>query len=614
MLCLIFSGNCVCFVCYNKYNSTGDIVSVMNRDYFFGITSGVNAACGADLRSSFDVSSGMASVQFSAKQFANDSTCADVIPAYVGYIEQYDFDVFELEYDMKSAIVCIAINAGVMKFDVLTRVEELAYYMELDGRVFRYTERVNFHYIGMTPLRCFESMDKDAREFTGYNFCLLILGDTVMLPHFTHFYGCEDCSQMVEDCNYFDFLIGGIFFPIEPFIPYFPEESESQASSYGATNDNEFSTSMRIQSRKSGMEYASNGGRSETLHSTTQPPERKNTDTEFAREAKRRQFIEQHRKRPSNFWVPYSQRDHSQQSFTTSSFSEDATSIHSFTPDGQPIFALNNSINSLAGMIDLLLKHTPRELNAMTHGAAFDSAYFAETDSIARHEMFEFCFSDVYGYCSMLTFNAYDSRKQVSKYYHNVVAPACADTFTPSAEAWAAISNTPPTEFTQDYYACKASPADAFFNSMGIAAGNTSTLLPIAFLFIMPLVYTYLKTSGTMPPPKEYADDDVNDALKALGLMLLRINDGKTSAVKSNSTLMKLTNELVDATKVLHEHPDSDDDADSDGEGGDRGESDKTRANGRENTAPHARSSSKRKSVFDKGEMTPVFVSFCTHY
>lgn len=65
-----------------------------------------------------------------------------------------------------------------------------------------------------------------------------------------------------------------------------------------------------------------------------------------------------------------------------------------------------------------------------------------------------------------------------------------------------------------------------------------------------------------MPPPKEFADDEVSEALQTLGLMLLRINAGKTSQVKSNSALMKLTKELAEASRAIHELPDSDDDDD----------------------------------------------------
>ena len=90
-----------------------------------------------------------------------------------------------------------------------------------------------------------------------------------------------------------------------------------------------------------------------------------------------------------------------------------------------------------------------------------------------RADLFEFCNSETYGSCSVFTFNVFSvDDKVVSEYYYKVRYPACQDTFSASEAAWASLSDSPPTDFTQDYYACKAKPLDALFNSMGIAAGK----------------------------------------------------------------------------------------------------------------------------------------------
>ena len=600
---LFFSETCALF--------QGDIATVLNRQYFFGITSGVNNTCAADLQSTFDVSSGLANLQYSAEKFQGDDSCKyDLIPEYVGYNSQYDFDVFELQYDMVSAIVCLAVNAGVMKFSVLTRVEERAALVYFDDHLYRFTERVNFHYTGMTPLKCFESMDPISMDFTGYNFCLLELGDTAMLPYLTHWERCDNCDDLDSYCQ-FDFLIGGIFFPLEPFNKYtgagdddyfYGDDDDffngGDDDDYVAPTDDDVAPSddytddtitpsddtvtptddyvtptddyvaptddyiddtvTPTDDTPTGDDYI---GISSFEVDYELAPEKKSArsakkrklETESARLARRAQFIASNSKKRKK---SHTSNNNQFSVFTTTSASGD---------DDLQNFYVNVTRNNMAGILELLSKYTPRELNRLVYDAAFDASYPSANPN-ERQRMFEFCQSERYGHCSMLTFNAYDEENQVSKYYHNVMEPSCRDSFTPTDETWAALSNIPPTEFTQDYYACKASPADAFFNSMGIAAGNTSTLLPIAFLFIMPLVYMYLTSSGNMPPPKEFADDDVDEALKALGLMLLRINAGKTSAVKANSMLMKLTTELVAASKVVHDHPDSDDDDDSDDE------------------------------------------------
>jgi hypothetical protein len=141
-------------------------------------------------------------------------------------------------------------------------------------------------------------------------------------------------------------------------------------------------------------------------------------------------------------------------------------------PNSLSMYFLNNTVDNLSAMLDLLTRQTPVQLNALVYSAAYDAALDRNEDSAAREELFAFCTSDTYGSCSMLTFNAYDYDKQVTEYYHSVESPACRDTFSPSEQAWRALSSTPPTDLVQDYFACKAKPIDALFNSMGIAAGT----------------------------------------------------------------------------------------------------------------------------------------------
>jgi hypothetical protein len=62
-------------------------------------------------------------------------------------------------------------------------------------------------------------------------------------------------------------------------------------------------------------------------------------------------------------------------------------------------------------------------------------------------------------------------------------------------------------DLVQEYFACKATVYDALFNSVGIASGNTAAFVPILMLFLLPLIYMYLSSSGNLPPKKEYDDE-----------------------------------------------------------------------------------------------------------
>lgn len=504
----------------------------MNRGYFFGITSGPNAVCSIDLESGFNVKNGLATVQYSAEEFFNESSCyKDVNAEYVGYNDQYDFDVFELQFDVVSAIVCMAVNAGVMEFGALTRVEEEAFYVELSDRVYLSTSRVcalllfaapaklltlqmaslhillffsqvNYHYGGMTPLRCYESVDSTTKQPTGYNFCLLNLGFSALLPFFRHWEECtctEDDASPTSYCQYFDFLIGGVFFPIEPWQPpsadddddfyaddfYADDDTPGYMDDYDDDGDdgptvvaagfegNVDSDYFRklLRSGEKPDEVSESTSKSLLSQSQRKPRRKAWRESEAERKHRRELFKD---KFSDSADKPDSLRFQGRQRQTRpGAYGHFEADIEAEADDALPTFSLTGSRNNLAAMLDLLANHTPSDVNHLVYDAAFDASLAGLSDDPSyRSRLFSFCSSTTYGNCSILTFNAYDFEKEVSEYYHSVLNPACRDTFTPTPEAWRALSSTPPTEFTQEYYACKATHLDALFNSMGIAAGT----------------------------------------------------------------------------------------------------------------------------------------------
>ena len=155
----------------------------------------------------------------------------------------------------------------------------------------------------------------------------------------------------------------------------------------------------------------------------------------------------------------------------------------------------------------------------------------------------------------------------VSDSYYQVSNGSCQNTFL--VDGFEKLAEEPPVKLTQDYYQCVATPYSALFDSLGIAAGNTATIVPIGLLCLLPLLYMYLQATDKLPPKEEYTADERRAASEALALLMLRYRDGKTRGMKSKGVLAQLTAELVQSAKTESGFPDSDDDSDDEDDDGD---------------------------------------------
>ena len=108
----------------------------------------------------------------------------------------------------------------------------------------------------------------------------------------------------------------------------------------------------------------------------------------------------------------------------------------------------------------------------------------------------------------------------------------------------------PFTDLTQWY--------EAIFISVGVASGNTATLIPVVMFSLLPLLYLYLQASGSVPPKDEYSKAEVvtchrcpclhhqiEAATQSLAILMLRIRDGKTRGINQKGLLKQLTKGAV---------------------------------------------------------------------
>lgn len=218
----------------------------------------------------------------------------------------------------------------------------------------------------------------------------------------------------------------------------------------------------------------------------------------------------------------------------------------------------------------LMEKYSIDEITRMAYNISYAAIGYGEfLDPEWRAGAYDFCTLEGVGACSILMFNPFGREiNSVSEFYYQVPYPACYDSFTVPDDQWQSLAARPPVDLVQEYYACKATVYDALFNSVGIASGNTATFVPILMLFLLPLIYMYLSSSGNLPPKKEYDDEDLEKATKAFATALLRIRDGKVRGMKKGGALTTVAVELMASASVVAAYPDSDDDESDDENGG----------------------------------------------
>jgi hypothetical protein len=118
-------------------------------------------------------------------------------------------------------------------------------------------------------------------------------------------------------------------------------------------------------------------------------------------------------------------------------------------------------------------------------------------------------------------------------------------------DRWTKLVETPPVQFTQIYYECYQDSTSAFITALGVASGNVQIFIPISVFLILPFLYCILVAIRQVPPREEYKKNERSEVSDILSLLLLRIRDGKTRAIKKNGVLQALAKGKVDSANQL---------------------------------------------------------------
>lgn len=167
------------------------------------------------------------------------------------------------------------------------------------------------------------------------------------------------------------------------------------------------------------------------------------------------------------------------------------------------------------------------------------------------------------GNCKILTLAAGDTlNRRVSKDFYILMHGSCSDSFSGSPDMWSRILQEPPVTLTENYLKCTMKQKEAVVNAIGIAAGNTTTFVPLAFFLFLPFIYMFLRVMDHIPPPEEFDVAEKTNAIDWLAVQLLRARDihfatragykawiankrRRGEGVEEDSTVSKLAKDLI---------------------------------------------------------------------
>jgi hypothetical protein len=157
--------------------------------------------------------------------------------------------------------------------------------------------------------------------------------------------------------------------------------------------------------------------------------------------------------------------------------------------------------------------------------AAYNASILAVNPSKAFDPAdFDFCTLS-HGSCSIIAFNVFDSNRAISPYSYLLPQTSCYDTFT--TPHFDMLVEIPPFPLVEQFYECTDNTQTAFEESLGIAVGNAMFWVPLILICCLPLVYAFLNLYKNAPSTKlEYGDDEMEEAARHIGLVLLRVRDG----------------------------------------------------------------------------------------
>lgn len=162
------------------------------------------------------------------------------------------------------------------------------------------------------------------------------------------------------------------------------------------------------------------------------------------------------------------------------------------------------------------------------------------TDGGYRALAYDFCAINGTN-CSIVTINSYDQRFEVSEFYLELESGSCTDSI--ASPKFLSLADHPVAKLTEQYFQCSNTYYDVVVNSLGIATGTYSLVLPLLLLLVMTSARWVMETKGAN---RKYGADSRADILDSLALLLVMSRDEKLPEPGVFKTLVEEMKEQVE--------------------------------------------------------------------
>jgi hypothetical protein len=205
-----------------SFGFTAEPGDVFDRTYFAVQLEDHYTICPATPSVTFNPTYARVVISYDINDYRSNNCHGIVYPELLGYISEYDGDIFAIDIDLVSLTSALSVNMGILDKSHLQKIGSPLVEVMYDTNAFvdiqlYYDPR----YPRMAPLYCFEEAVGDgvaSTEFVGQ--CASNINDQALIPVFFPYYGtcqhCEGTNDLNYECNdIFDLVVGYIYFDLD---------------------------------------------------------------------------------------------------------------------------------------------------------------------------------------------------------------------------------------------------------------------------------------------------------------------------------------------------------------------------------------------------------------
>ena len=145
--------------------------------------------------------------------------------------------------------------------------------------------------------------------------------------------------------------------------------------------------------------------------------------------------------------------------------------------------------DSLSPLLQLVKRYNASDLNRIAYEVMFPDILYQGRDKTA---FYDFCYDGLLNKtCSILQWSTIKSSYFINDDFYQLKYGSCNKSFlTPN---WANVVYTPPVPLVENYKKCVKQDSQAFFDSLGVAVGNASSIGPLLIILTIQIMLVVRK-------------------------------------------------------------------------------------------------------------------------